>query len=94
MISSISLIFPNDLINKYKSFFFLIEEGQKLPPSNKNLIRSKDIKDLSKIDKTDLELISKSFQSKEKDPKIEQQIITDYIEEQGLYLLDKVHIIV
>lgn len=72
-------------------------EGQKLHPSNKNLIRSKDIKDikdLSKIDKTDLELISKSFQSKEKDPEIEQQIITDYIEEQGLYLLDKVHIIV
>lgn len=65
-------------------------EGQKLPPSNKNLIRSKDskdTKDLSKIDKTDLELISNSFQSKEKDPAIEQQVITDYIENQGLYLL-------
>ena len=65
-------------------------EGQKLHPSNKNLIRSKDIKDIkdiSKTDKTDLEMISNSFQSKEKDPNIEQQVINDYIEEQGLYLL-------
>ena len=47
----------------------------------------KDIKEISKTDKTDLEMISNSFQSKEKDADIEQQVINDYIEEQGLYLL-------
>lgn len=67
-------------------------EGQKLHPSKKNLGTKdtkdiKDVKDISKIDKLDFEIISNSFQSKEKNPEIEQQIINDYIEEQGLYLL-------
>lgn len=65
-------------------------EGQKLTPSNKNLIKSKDFKDIkeiSKTDKTDFDIISDSFQSKEKNPEIEQQIIDDFIEDEGLYLL-------
>lgn len=67
-------------------------EGQKLHPSKKNLGTKdtkdiKDVKDISKTDKSDFEIIANSFQSKEKNPEIEQQIINDYIEEQGLYLL-------
>lgn len=65
-------------------------EGQKLTPSNKNLIRSKDFKDIkeiSKTDKTDTDLITHSFNSKDKNKETEDLLINAYIEEYGLEYL-------